>query len=110
MAELTREYLDKKLDKLATKNDIKHVESLIQEEVTSLAKNVDEKIDSLAKNVDEKIDSLAKNVDEKIDSLAMMVANSLEEIKSELDVKKEVESLNRRMFRIEQALDIKAKI
>ena len=40
----------------------------------------------------------------------MMVANSLEEIKSELDVKKEVESLNRRMFRIEQALDIKAKI
>ena len=88
MAELTREYLDKKLDKLATKNDIKHVESLIQEEVTSLA----------------------KNVDEKIDSLAMMVANSLEEIKSELDVKKEVESLNRRMFRIEQALDIKAKI
>ena len=99
MAELTREYLDKKLDKLATKNDIKHVESLIQEEVTSLAKNVDERIDSLA-----------KNVDEKIDSLAMMVANSLEEIKSELDVKKEVESLNRRMFRIEQALDIKAKI
>ena len=98
MAELTREYLDKKLDKLATKNDIKHVESLIQEEVTSLAKNVDERIDSLA-----------KNVDEKIDSLAMMVANSLEEIKSELDVKKEVESLNRRMFRIEQALDIKAK-
>ncbi len=136
MAELTREYLDKQFGKLATKNDIKDVKDLVKgevgrldkkidvlattvdekidsladsvdEKIDSLADSVDEKIDALATVVDEKIDALAVTVDEKIDGLARMVANGFEEIKSELNVRKEVESLNYRMTRIEQSLNIK---
>lgn len=78
MSELTREYLDKKLDKLATKQDLKG-----------------------------EVANLAQNFDDKIDSLARMVADGLEEIKKELDVKKKVDSLDKRIFHIEQALNIK---
>ena len=70
MAELTKEYLDKQLGKLATKSSI-------------------------------------NNLDKKIDNLAMIVANGFAEVKRELDVRDEVAALNRRMSRIEQALNLK---
>ena len=92
MAELTKEYLDKQLGKLATKSSIN---------------NLDKKIDNLAHSVDKKIDNLAHSVDEKIDNLAMIVANGFAEVKRELDVRDEVAALNRRMSRIEQALNLK---
>ncbi len=76
MSELTKEYLDQKIDS----------------QTTELKSYVDEKIVGL---------------DEKIDSLARMTANGLAEIKRELDVREQVEGLNQRIFRIEQALNIK---
>lgn len=76
MSDLTREYLDKKLDSQTTE-----LKSYVEEKVVGL--------------------------DEKIDSLARMTANGLAEIKRELDVKDRVDNLDRRMFKIEQALNIK---
>ena len=75
MTDLTREYLDKQLGKLATKDDIEDVKNLVVEEVGKLA---------------------------------TMTANGLEEIKRELDVRTQVENLNRRMVHIEHALNIKS--
>ncbi|KKS25897.1 MAG: hypothetical protein A2736_02735 [Candidatus Yanofskybacteria bacterium RIFCSPHIGHO2_01_FULL_41_27] len=103
MAELTKEYLDKQLGKLATKSSINNLDKKID----NLAHSVDKKIDNLAHSVDEKIDNLAHSVDEKIDNLAMIVANGFAEVKRELDVRDEVAALNRRMSRIEQALNLK---
>ncbi len=88
MSEITKEYLDEKLAQLATKEDISRV---------------DKKIDALSMSVDKKIDSLIDTVD----NLARMVADGFEEIKNELDVRKEVTDLNHRMSRIEQALNLR---
>lgn len=76
MSELTKEYLDKKLD-----SQTQEIKSYVDDKVSF--------------------------IDEKIDGLARMTANGLEEIKSELNVKKEVDNLNRRISLIEQALNIK---
>lgn len=65
MSELTKEYLDKQLGKLATKDDLKDVGG-----------------------------SLKLHTEEEVGKLATMTANGLEEIKSELNVKKGVENLN----------------
>lgn len=85
MSDITREYLDKKLNKLATKDDIKGVKSLVQTE---------------ARRLEVKIET-------EVAELARMTSSGFEEIKRELDVRKEVASLDRRTFRIEQALNIK---
>ena len=74
MSELTKEYLDQQLGKLATKEDIEDVKNLVVSEVANLAR---------------------------------MTADGLEEIKRELDVKTQVENLNYKVNRIEQALNIK---
>ena len=44
-----------------------------------------------------------------IADLARMTENRFEEIKKELDVKKRVDNLDHRIFRIEQALNIASK-
>ena len=76
MTELTKEYLDKKLDG----------------QTTEIKSYVDDKVSS---------------VEEKINDMAGMVARGFEEIKKELDVRHEVENLNRRISKIEHALNIK---
>lgn len=103
MSELTREYLDKKLDKLATKEDIKDVKSLVKTEVGRLETKIETEVGKL----DTKIENEVAN-------LATMVAKGfadtdrrLDEIKRELDVKDKVDNLDHRMFKIEQALNIK---
>ena len=68
-----------------------------------LDKQLNSQTTELKSYVGEKIVGL----DEKIDSLARMTANGLAEIKRELDVREQVEGLNKRIFRIEQALNIK---
>lgn len=74
MSELTKEYLDKKLDKLATKEDIKDVKDLIESEVGNLARITEDRF---------------------------------EEIKKELDVRKEVDQLKIQMSKVWSALNIK---
>ncbi len=78
MSDLTKEYFDKQLGTLATKEDIKNVKVELETKIES-----------------------------EIAELARMTTNGLDEIKRELDVRKEVASLDRRTFRIEQALNIK---
>ncbi len=96
MLELTREYLDKKLDKLATKEDIKDVKGLIKTEVGRLETKIENEVGKLETKIENEIAGLAR-----------MTANGFEDIKRELDVRKEVANLDRRTFRIEQALNIK---
>jgi len=80
MSDLTKEYLDKQLD-----SQTKELKSYVEEKIVGL---------------DTKIEN-------EIAGLARITANGFEEIKRELDVRKEVASLDRRTFRIEQALNIK---
>lgn len=80
MSELTKEYLDKKLDKLATKDDLKDMEG-----------------------------SLKLHTEEEIGKLAIMTANGIEEIKRELDVRKEVDQLKTQMKKVWDALNIVQK-
>ena len=95
MSELTKEYLDKKLDKLTTKDDLKRI---------------DNKIETLAtkKDLEDLEGNLMSHIEEEIGKLAVMTSNGLEEIKRELDVRTQVENLDHRMIRIEQALNIKS--
>jgi len=95
MSELTREYLDKQLN-----NQTKELKSYVDGRINVQT----EEINSY---VDDKVGEVEVLVKSEVSSLARMTADGLEEIKSELNVKKEVESLGRRMFRIEQALHIK---
>lgn len=68
MSELTKEYLDKKLDKLATKNDL------------------DGGLEALE-------GSLKIHIEEEVGKLAVMTSNGLEEIKRELNLRSEVDKL-----------------
>ena len=90
MSELTKQYFDKQLGKLATKEDIKNVRVVLETKIENVKTGIETKIES------------------EIAGLARMTNNGLEEIKNELNVKKEVENLNHRMTRIEHALNIKS--
>lgn len=89
MSDLTREYLDKKLDKLATKEDIKGVKV------------------SLEAKIEKEVGRLETKIETEVAGLARITKNGLDEIKKELDVRKQVENHNRRIYQIEQALNIK---
>ena len=90
MSELTKEYLDKKLDS----------------QTVEIKSYVDDRVDGLATKKD--LENLVISDEEKIDDLAVMVARGFEEVKKELDVRTQVENLDHRMVRIEQALNIKS--
>lgn len=85
MSELTREYLDKKLDKLATKQDVVRLETKIEKEV----------------------EKLETKIETEVAELARITKNGFDEIKKELDVRKQVESRSLRIYQIERALNIK---
>ena len=109
MTDITKEYLDKQLGKLATKTDIKDVKT----DIVGLRTDVDGvRTDIVGLKTD--VDGLRTDIDgvrglvvKEVGKLARMTADGLEEIKRELDVRSEVENLNHRMIRIEQALNIK---
>ena len=85
MSDLTKEYLDKKLDRLATKEDIEDVKGLVKTEVGRLE----------------------TKIETEVAELAGMMSRRFDEIEKELNVKDKVDNLDRRMFKIEQALNIK---
>lgn len=87
MSDLTKQYFDKQLGKLATKEDIK----------------------KLATDIEDAKVVLEDKIETEIADLARMTENRFEEIKRELDVKKRVDNLDHRIFRIEQALNISPK-
>ena len=82
MSELTKEYLDKKLDKLATKEDIK--------------------------NLDIKVDSLDAKIENEVANLAGMMSRRFDELEKKLDVRAEVDQLKSQMSKVWQALNIKS--
>lgn len=88
MSDLTREYLDKKLDKLATKEDIKGL-------------NV--KIGSL----DAKIGGLDVKIENEVANLAGMMSRRFDEVEKRLDVRAEVDELKIKMNKVWTALNIK---
>lgn len=92
MPEITKQYFDKQLGKLATKDDIKDVKSLVKTEVGRL---------------DTKIGRLEMKIETEVAELAAMTSKRFDELEAKLDVKKEVEGLGKRVFRVEQALNIK---
>ena len=73
MSELTKQYFDKQLGKLATKDEL--VKLVTKEDLKSLKVSFESKIET------------------EIAGLARMTNNGLEEIKRELDVKKRVDNL-----------------
>lgn len=82
MSDLTKEYLDKQLN-----SQTKEIKSY----------------------VNNKIDGLAQDVEKQIEGLARMTADGLTDIKRELDVKDQVDKLDRRIVRIEEALNVVSK-
>ena len=87
MSDLTKQYFDKQLGKLATKD-----------EISKLATKEDLKSE---------IAGLESKIEDEVASLARITKNGLEEIKLELDMRKQYQNLERRVFSIEQALDVK---
>lgn len=83
MSELTKEYLDKKLDKLVTKDDLNNGLNLLES-------------------------NLKLHTEHEVAELARITNNGLNEIKRELDVRAEVDQLKSQMSKVWQALNIKS--
>lgn len=107
MAELTREYFDKQLGNLATKQDLKNLATkdelknlVTKDELKNLATK--EELRKLATKEDLKglRVSLEAKIEKEVGDLARMTSNRFDEMEVKLDVRS-------RVTRIEQALDIK---
>ena len=85
MSELTKEYLDKKLDS----------------QTTELKSYVGEKISSVEENLDTKIEN-------EVADLAGMMSRRFDELEKKLDVRAEVDQLKSQMSKVWQALNIKS--
>ncbi len=83
MSDLTKEYLDQKLDKLVTKDDLKNG------------------LDSLESN-------LKLHVEQEVADLAGMMSRRFDELEKKLDVRAEVDQLKDQMNKVWQALNIKS--
>jgi len=90
MSELTKEYLDQKLENLATKEDLK-------EEIYSLEIKLKE-------HTNEQVKELKDFVLEEDEKLARMVSNGFEEVKGLLDVRERTKHLEFDMAKIKRAL------
>ncbi len=81
MSDLTREYLDKQLGKLATQEDIK--------------------------GLDIKIDGLDTKIENEVANLAGMMSRRFDELEKKLDLREEVDQLKTQMKKVWDALNIK---
>ncbi|OGN32843.1 MAG: hypothetical protein A3I92_00815 [Candidatus Yanofskybacteria bacterium RIFCSPLOWO2_02_FULL_43_10b] len=89
MADLTKEYFDKQLKNLATKQDIG---------------KLDKKIDKLEIELKSFVEI---HVEEKIDVLARAVNTGFEDVIKRLDFRERVEELERKMSKMEKALNLR---
>ncbi len=88
MANLTKEYFDKKLTSLTTKKDLEGFST---------------KKDLITLKQDLK-DSLASK--DEVENLAGMIARRFDEVERKLDVKEEVEKLKTQMKQVREALNL----
>lgn len=100
MSELTKQYFDKQLGKLATKEELNKLAT--KEDLKKLATK--EEIIKL----DTKIGNLDTKIETEIANLARITKNGLEEIKRDLDVRKEVDQIKIQMSKVWSALNIKS--
>lgn len=89
MSDLTKQYFDKQLDKLATKEDIKSVKRLVQTEISGLETKLETKIEN------------------EVVSLAGMMSRRFDELEKKLDLRAEVDELKVKMSKVWNALNIK---
>lgn len=88
MTTLTKEYFDKALGRVATKDDLQNLAT--KKDLTVLES------------------SLKAHTEKEVEDLAGMVSRRFDTLEKQLDVKREVESLTKRMARIEHALSIES--
>jgi len=98
MSELTKQYFDKQLGKLATKEDLKNL--VTKKDLKSEVAGLETKIENVKVALETKIES-------EIANLAGMTSRRFDKLEQELNVKSRVDNLDRRMFKIEQALNVK---
>ncbi len=98
MTDLTKKYFDSKLGQISKKLD----QTATKKDLESFATKKD--LESFASKKDLK--ESEANLSTHIDELASMVSRGFEEVKEQLDVRKQVKDLNQRMHRIEQALNL----
>lgn len=85
MSDLTKQYFDKQLGRLATKEDIKRIDNKIEGLVTK------------------------KNLNEEITDLAGMFSRRFDELEKKLDLRSEVDQLKTQMKKVWEALNIAHK-
>jgi predicted PilT family ATPase len=97
---LTKEYFDAQLKKLATKSDLKNFAT--KEDLKKFATR--EEIDV---RFEKQTRILMAYTDQQIEKLATMTANGFEELKERLDVQERVKQLENDMKRLKQTLQIR---
>ena len=98
MSELTKQYFDKQLGKLATKEELKKLAT--KEEIVKLATKEDIQ--------DVKI-SLETKIENEIADLAGMTSRRFDELERKLDVRAEVDQLKIKMNKVWDILNISSK-
>ena len=92
MPELTKQYFDQQLGKLATKEELKKLAT--KEDIKSL---------------DTKIENLDIKIENEVASLAGMMSRRFDELEKKLDLREEVDKLKVQMKKVWEALDIVSK-
>lgn len=103
MSELTKQYFDKQLVKLATKEELKKLAT--KEEVKNLATKED--IKDVKSLVQTEAGRLETKIETEVAELAGMVSRRFDEVEKKLDVRVEVEQLKFQMKKVWEALNIK---
>lgn len=101
------QYLDSRIDKIETSVD--RLETSVDRLETSVGK-LETSVDGIETSVGKlemSIDRLESSLEEKIDDLARMTARGFEEIRRELDVRGQVQDLDKRIGKVEHALNIR---
>ena len=98
MSELTREYLDKKLD-----SQTKDIKSYVDDRVSS----AEEKIESEVGRLDTRMDGLEAKIESEVADLAGIISRRFDEVEKKLDVRADVDQLKVQMRKVWDALNIK---
>jgi len=98
MAELTKQYFDKQLGKLATKEDLKSL--VTKKDLKSEITGLETKIENVKVILETKIENEVAN-------LAGMMSRRFDELEKKLDVRAEVDELKIKMNKVYGALNIK---
>ncbi len=100
MSELTKQYFDQQLGKLATKEELKKLAT--KEDLKNVKVSLETKIENEVGRLETKIE------DEAV-SLAGMMSRRFDELEKKLDLREEVDKLKVQMKKVWEALNIASK-